>query len=118
MSPVPPAATVRAARTGRRGAWLRALVLLLALLVPCTHVTAQAPSAAAVGSGGAGGAAGEYDHLETVARAPARVARRVLVPPPLPPFPAAARRAHGSRALTPPVPTGPPPSPRSVVLRC
>ncbi|MGV9969381.1 hypothetical protein ACWDU3_36405, partial [Streptomyces olivaceus] len=73
MSPAPHATTtVRAARAG----WLRVLVLLLALLVPCTPATAQAAPAAAVT-----GAAAEYDHLDTIRPALVRGARRAARTP-------------------------------------
>jgi hypothetical protein len=102
-------------RVGRRGVCLRAtLVLLLALIVPCTHVTAQAAPISPVA--GAIGGAGEYDHLDTAPRTPARSGRRAVVAP-APPS-SAGRRVHPRSHL---VPTGPPPSPRgprSVVLRC
>ncbi|MFJ8147405.1 hypothetical protein ACIQ6R_20390 [Streptomyces sp. NPDC096048] len=101
--------------------------------MPCTHATAQAAPTALVagGSGGfggggpgggvPGGGAGEYDHLDTALRTPARSVRRPLVALSVPPPPATGRRAPTDRTLAPPVPTGPPPSPRgrrSVVLRC
>ncbi|MER7232001.1 hypothetical protein ABT348_13760, partial [Streptomyces olivaceus] len=76
MSPTPHATTtVRAARAG----WLRVLVLLLALLVPCTPATAQAAPAAAVT-----GAAAEYDHLDTIRPALVRGARRAAAARPAP----------------------------------
>ncbi|MFI8488355.1 hypothetical protein [Streptomyces rubrogriseus] len=109
MRPAPHAAV-------RRDACLRALVLLLVLLVPCTHVAAQAAPVTPVAA--AAGTAGEYDHLDTVLRAPGRSGRRVVVARPVaPPF-AAGRRAHlrfdarTDRAAV--LPRGP----RSVVLRC
>ncbi|MFE0804394.1 hypothetical protein [Streptomyces sp. NPDC058812] len=117
----------------RRRACLRALVLLLVLIVPCTHATAQAaPTASVAGGsggvvgGGPGGAApgttGEHDHLDTTAlRTPARGGRRSVVALSVPPPPAPGRHAPTNRTLAPPVPTGSPPTPRaprSVVLRC
>ncbi|WP_121747897.1 hypothetical protein, partial [Streptomyces sp. E2N166] len=65
--------------------------------------------------------AGEYDHLDTALRAPSRTGRRTVVALSSPPLPAPGRRVSTPRTLAPPVPTGPPPSPRaprSVVLRC
>ncbi|MET9358353.1 hypothetical protein ABZY14_36340 [Streptomyces sp. NPDC006617] len=100
----------------RRDACLRALVLLLVLLVPCTHVAAQAAPVTPVAA--AAGAAGEYDHLDTVLRMPGRSGRRVVVVRPVPPAFVAGRRAHPrfdartERAAL--LPRGP----RSVVLRC
>ncbi|MFE5395836.1 hypothetical protein ACFQ9U_14870 [Streptomyces sp. NPDC056568] len=105
----------------RRAVWPRVLVLLLVLLVPCTHASAQAtPVAAAAGANGgaAGGAAGEYDHLDTALRAPARGARRAVVTRSAP---APRLRVRADRVPPLPVPTGTPPAsraPRSVVLRC
>ncbi|UXI79571.1 hypothetical protein N6Q81_16840, partial [Streptomyces vinaceusdrappus] len=56
---------------GRRGAWLRVLVLLLVLVVPCAHATARTALPAPT-AGVSGGAGGEYDHLDTVSRTPVR----------------------------------------------
>ncbi|MFH8241639.1 hypothetical protein [Streptomyces sp. NPDC018321] len=109
MSPAP-YATLRA---GRRGAWLRVLVLLLALALPCAHVTGQAAPPVPV-AGASGGGVGEYDHLDTATRAPARSVRRGA-PACAAPVPTAAPRW---RSFAPPVPAGLPPTPRSVVLRC
>ncbi|MFD6192664.1 MULTISPECIES: hypothetical protein [unclassified Streptomyces] len=106
MRPAPHAAV-------RRDACLRALVLLLVLLVPCTHVAVQAAPVVPVAA-----AAGEYDHLDTVLRIPGRSGRRVVVVRPVPPAFVAGRRAHlrfdarTDRAAV--LPRGP----RSVVLRC
>ncbi|MCU8593072.1 hypothetical protein [Streptomyces sp. A13(2022)] len=112
MSPAPHATTtVRAARAG----WLRVLVLLLALLVPCTPAKAQAAPAAAVT-----GAAAEYDHLDTIRPARVRGARRAAAARPAP-GPRAGRRPGSAPVLAPLVPTRPPGCPRalrSVVLRC
>ncbi|MBQ1098617.1 hypothetical protein KBY55_21695 [Streptomyces sp. b94] len=112
------------------------MVLLLVLIVPCTHATAQAAPTALVaggsqgvggaggsgpGGGAPGGAAGEYDHLDTALRTPARSGRRTLVALSVPPPPAPGRHVPAPRTLAPPLPAGPPPSPhasRSVVLRC
>ncbi|MDV6289229.1 hypothetical protein [Streptomyces rochei] len=99
---------------GRRGAWLRVLVLLLVLVVPCAHATARTALPAPT-AGVSGGAGGEYDHLDTVARTPVRGAHRAVGPQG-----AAAAPVTGPRApvLVPAVASGPPPSRRSVVLRC
>ncbi|PAM99555.1 hypothetical protein CJI59_22385 [Streptomyces sp. Alain-F2R5] len=98
---------------------MRVLVLLLALVLPCAHATAQAaplaPVAGASGTGVGGGGAGEYDHLDTASRAPARSVRRGAVLRALSPGRMAGRER---RSVAPPVPAGPPSSPRSVVLRC
>ncbi|MFE0812711.1 hypothetical protein ACFW4M_28950 [Streptomyces sp. NPDC058794] len=101
-------------RTGRRVAWLRVLVLLLALAVPCAHVTGQAAPPVTV-AGASGGGAGEYDHLDTATRAPARSVRRGVLPPRVAPAPAAGPRQS---SFAPTVPAGLPSTPRSVVLRC
>ncbi|MEV5812577.1 hypothetical protein [Streptomyces mutabilis] len=124
MRPAPHAATTvraaragRAARGGRRGAWLRVLVLLLALVLPCAHATAQAaPLTPVAGASGTGVGGGEYDHLDTAPRAPARSVRRGAVLRALSPGRMAGPRER--RPVAPPVPAGPPSSPRSVVLRC
>ncbi|WP_328658263.1 hypothetical protein [Streptomyces sp. NBC_00334] len=111
-----PAPHAPAARAARRSAWPRVLlVLLLALVVPCAHATAQAAPVVQVAA--SGGTAAEHDHLDTALRTPARSGRRAAAVRPAPPSPAAGRRVR--RDLLPPV--GPPPSPRgprSVVLRC
>ncbi|CAL9274883.1 hypothetical protein SUDANB5_03380 [Streptomyces sp. SudanB5_2050] len=98
---------------GRRGAWLRVLVLLLVLVVPCAHATARTALPAPT-AGVSGGAGGEYDHLDTVSRTPVRGAHRAVGPQ------GAAAPVTGPRApvLVPAVASGPPPSRRSVVLRC
>ncbi|MEY9992563.1 hypothetical protein ABIE67_004595 [Streptomyces sp. V4I8] len=110
----------------RSHAWLRALVLLLALLVPGAHAQAHALPAL-TGAPGASGASGsgevaEHDVLDTVLRPPARADRRNAVrparlspgPPPKP--------ARGVRACPPrPAPPRPPYLShilRTVVLRC
>ncbi|MGV9289780.1 hypothetical protein [Streptomyces sp. NPDC003719] len=109
----------RAVRAGRRGTWGRALVLFLALLVPCAHAQAPAvpPPVVAAESGGPGGTSAEYDHLDAAPRAPARLARRPAPPRRTPPPATAGHpRADGHR-----VPSAPPRAPRgtrSVVLRC
>ncbi|MFJ8805182.1 hypothetical protein [Streptomyces sp. NPDC102490] len=110
MSPAPHAAA-------RRGAWLRALVLLLALIVPCTHVTAQsAPVEVVAGAGGsAGGSAGEYDALDSALRVVARSGRRATVPRPVPPsFAADPPLRCDARSVQA---AAPPRGPHSVVLR-
>ncbi|MFI1754683.1 hypothetical protein [Streptomyces sp. NPDC020571] len=107
MRPAPPAAA-------RRGACLRALVLLLALIVPCTHVTVQSAPVTVVA--GASGSAGEYDHLDSAVRVVGRTGRRATVVPPVPPsfvaHPPLRFDARSERAAA--LPRGP----RSVVLRC
>ncbi|KFG72266.1 hypothetical protein FM21_29360 [Streptomyces mutabilis] len=107
-------------RGGRRGAWLLVLVLPLALVLPCAHATAQAaplaPVAGAGGGGVGGGGAGEYDQLGTAPRAPARSVRRGAVLRAVSPGRTTGPRER--RSVAPPLPGGPPSSPRSVVLRC
>ncbi|WP_405871284.1 MULTISPECIES: hypothetical protein [unclassified Streptomyces] len=93
-------------------AWLRTLVLLLALLVPGVHAEVHTTPAAAM-------EIVEYDVLDATLRPPADAVRRTdvaLRPAPLPapapgvpaghPLPAAPRSPHSLHAL------------RSVVLRC
>ncbi|MET8486709.1 hypothetical protein ACIQVF_09300 [Streptomyces tendae] len=103
MRPAPRAAV-------RHDAWLRVLVLVLVLLVPCTHVTVQAAPVAA--------AAGEYDHLDSALRVAPRSSRRAAVVRPTPPPIVAGRRAplrfDARTGRAAPLPDGP----RSVVLRC
>ncbi|MFH8444752.1 hypothetical protein ACH4D3_26460 [Streptomyces sp. NPDC018026] len=109
MRPAPHAAV-------RPDACLRALVLLLVLLVPCTHVAVRAAPVTPVAA--AAGTAGEYDHLDTVLRGPGRSVRRAVVVRPVAPVFVAGRRARPrfdartDRAAV--LPRGP----RSVVLRC
>ena len=110
----------RAVRAGRRGTWVRALVLLLALLVPCAHAQAPAvppPAVVAGESGGPNGPAAEYDHLDTAPRAPARLAGRPA-PPRWTPLPATTGHARPDGHPAPPAPPHPPRGTRSVVLRC
>ncbi|GGL98612.1 hypothetical protein GCM10010129_47870 [Streptomyces fumigatiscleroticus] len=117
----PPHAAARAAGPlprARAGAWLRVLVLVLALLVPGTHTVARAVPATAVSREG-GGPAAEYDLPDTALRPPVRSCRRPAVPscPAPPPAPAPAR------AVRRPAPVPPEPAHgllalRSVVLRC
>ncbi|WP_399886487.1 hypothetical protein ACGH7X_18730 [Streptomyces sp. BBFR51] len=93
-------------------------MLLLVLVVPCTHMTAQA--APTVPVAGAGGTAGEYDHLDTALRSPGRGGRRAAVVRPAPAS-CVADGCHRVRFPSALVPAGSPPSargPRSVVLRC
>ncbi|MFF7735152.1 MULTISPECIES: hypothetical protein [unclassified Streptomyces] len=104
-------------RSPRRHAWLRVLVLLLALLVPGTHAEAA--------TGWTAGVSGESttvecDLLDTALRPPARAARRTAavasVPAPLPGPGPAPTAQHPV-----PVPPSPPLDPRplrSEVLRC
>ncbi|MFJ9675248.1 hypothetical protein ACI3K5_20515 [Streptomyces sp. MPA0124] len=115
MRPAPHAGTT--VRSGRLGACLRVLVLLLVLVVPGTHVTAQAVPVAPVS--GAGGTAAEYDHLDTALRTPGRSGRRAVVVRPVPPFRTAGRRRTPLRidARTDSA-AAPSRGPRSVVLRC
>ncbi|MFG3152645.1 hypothetical protein ACGF7W_11415 [Streptomyces sp. NPDC048219] len=123
MRPAPhPTATDRAGRAGRRGTWVRALVLLLALLVPCAHAQAAAApppvvAAESGGTGGPGGTATEYDHLDTAPRAPARIARRPA-PPGWTPLSATDGHARTDGHPAPPAPPHAPSGTRSVVLRC
>ncbi|MET8078316.1 hypothetical protein [Streptomyces sp. NPDC005303] len=101
-------------RPPRSREWLRALVLLLALLVPGVHVQAHAPAVPP----SAAGESVEYDVLDTVLRPPARAVHRAAVP--LRPVPSqVAPAAPADRPL--PAPPRPPyalPALRSVVLRC
>ncbi|MFD5968626.1 hypothetical protein ACFWGR_20825 [Streptomyces sp. NPDC060311] len=108
MRPAPHAGT--AVRSGRLGACLRVLVLLLVLVVPGTHVTAQAVPVTPVAG------AGEYDHLDSALRVPGR---RAAVVRPRPPCRTANRRRTPLRldARTESA-TAPSLGPRSVVLRC
>ncbi|MET8568098.1 hypothetical protein [Streptomyces sp. NPDC004783] len=124
MSPAPhSAAADRARRAGRRRGWARALVLLLALLVPCAHAQAgipATPSAVAAAESGPGGTPAEYDHLDSAQRAPARADRR-CAPPRRTHLPARAPRALRARTDGRRAPHAPPHTPRgtrSVVLRC
>ncbi|MFD9000775.1 hypothetical protein ACFV0T_07315 [Streptomyces sp. NPDC059582] len=104
-------------RTPYGRAWLRALVLLLALLVPGTHAEVHAAPAV---SGVSGETTVEYDILDGALRPPARTAHRPaapLRPAPLPdPAPGAAR----GPACTAPLGSAYPPHPAlsTVVLRC
>ncbi|MET9830890.1 hypothetical protein ABZ078_16555 [Streptomyces sp. NPDC006385] len=101
----------------RSRAWLRVLVLLLALLVPGAHTQAHAVPVVA----GALGEAAEHDVLDTVLRPPARADRRgtaALRPAPLPrPAPPPGVPVRLTRPA-PPLPPYLPPTLRTVVLRC
>ncbi|WP_104778989.1 MULTISPECIES: hypothetical protein [Streptomyces] len=103
-------------RGPRRHAWLRVLVLLLALLVPGAHAEAH--------SGGTAPLSGENttvecDLLDTALRPPARGVRRVAAPPAPAPLPGP-EPAHAAPRPVPVPPTAPhAPRPlRSEVLRC
>ncbi|MER6290371.1 hypothetical protein [Streptomyces sviceus] len=94
--------------------WLRVLVLLLALLVPGTHVQAHAMPPASAGE------FVEYDVLDTALRPPARAVHRVVVPLRPAPRPETVPAVPADR---PPLPGSPRPpyalpALRSVVLRC
>ncbi|MER5749545.1 hypothetical protein [Streptomyces sp. NPDC002088] len=97
--------------------WLRALVLLLALLVPGAHAEIHAAPAVA-----ASGGTVEYDVvLDTALRPPARAAaHRPAVPPRPAPLQDPAPEAAESRAGLAPVETScaPHATLRTVVLRC
>jgi len=93
--------------------WLRALVLLLALLVPGTHLQAHAQPPVPAGE------VVEYDVLDTALRPPARAVHRAVVPLRPVPWPRTAPGVPADRPL--PAPPRPPyalPALRSVVLRC
>ncbi|MFE0414235.1 hypothetical protein [Streptomyces tendae] len=106
MRPAPHAAV-------RQDAWLRILVLVLVLLVPCTHMTVQAAPVTV-----AAGAAGEYDHLDSALRVAARSGRRAAVVRPAPPSFGSDRRAPLRFDARTERAAAPPSGPRSVVLRC
>ncbi|MFV0134978.1 hypothetical protein ACLGIH_17395 [Streptomyces sp. HMX87] len=117
MSPVPHAT----ARAGVRSAWLRALVLLLALLVPGMPAQVQSSPAAVVSAESGGGPVLEYETVDTALRAPARAPRRRSAPRRPAPVPAAPAPARTVPRLVAEPPPGPPYSLRglrSVVLRC
>ncbi|MCX5055898.1 hypothetical protein OG895_18870 [Streptomyces sp. NBC_00201] len=98
----------------RGRAWLRTLVLLLALLVPGAHAEVHATPVAAAETVG-------YDALDAALRPPAEAVRRtvaVLRPAPRPiPAPAPATPA-GRPRQAPPRPPHALPALRTVVLRC
>jgi hypothetical protein len=93
-------------------AWLRTLVLLLALLVPGIHAELHATPATAMEFV-------EYDALDAAVRPPADAACRTVVAPrpALPPAPAPGTR-EGRPAPAPPRTPYVLPVPRTVVLRC
>ncbi|MEV6117599.1 hypothetical protein AB0L59_35240 [Streptomyces sp. NPDC052109] len=103
----------RAGRTRSR-TWLRVLVLLLALWVPCAHAQAQAAPAF-----GASAETFEHDVLDTLLRPTAPAVHRddVLERPAALPDPAPARPAARACPATPRVPYAPTLL-RTVVLRC
>ena len=95
-----------------RSAWLRVLVLLLALLVPVTHAEAHAAPVASA-------EVTELDVLDTVLRPSARGADRPVVPARQAPLPEPVPGVPRSRPL--PAPPRPPyalHTLRTVVLRC
>ncbi|MDO0913638.1 hypothetical protein QQM39_23200 [Streptomyces sp. DT2A-34] len=100
-------------------AWLRVLVLLLALLVPGAHTQVHAVPLAA-GASGASGELAEHDALDTLLRPLARPDRRNTVR--LRPAPLPKQAPPGvSACLARPAPPRPPYVPyilRTVVLRC
>ncbi|MFB8771916.1 hypothetical protein [Streptomyces broussonetiae] len=104
----------RPPRPARRHAWLRVLVLLLALCVPGTHAEAPTtpPVAVSVPGGEGGGLGTETDSSDPALRAPGRAADRPVVRrrPARPPLPAPGRDSRGA------VPPSPPYGLRS--LRC
>ncbi|MGX1131710.1 hypothetical protein RKD49_003900 [Streptomyces glaucescens] len=98
----------------RSRVWLRVLVLLLALLIPGSHVEATGMPVAA-------GEVAEADLVVAAPRPVAHRARRAAVPEP----PVRAGEAGPARCLPGRLPAAPPPAPpytlrtlRSVVLRC
>lgn len=98
----------------RPAAWLRVLVVLLALLVPGTaaHCGAADPVVP-------GGTAAEYDVHDTALRPPGRYGHRPVVPLRPVPRPPSARHAVATAAHRLPVPPRPAPiASRSMVLRC
>ncbi|MFJ4538323.1 hypothetical protein ACIP39_20540 [Streptomyces tibetensis] len=112
MTPVPRPVS----RSPRRHAWLRVLVLLLALLVPGAHAEAHSGWTASVSGENT---TVECDLLDTAPRPPARGVRRVAAPPAPAPLPGPGPADTARRFL--PVPPSPPHDPRplrSEVLRC
>ncbi|WP_107091680.1 hypothetical protein [Streptomyces sp. MMG1533] len=102
----------------RRRAWLRVLVLMLALFVPGAHAGAQAAPASAVAAE-SGSVVCEYDLMDNVLRPVTRGTGRPVAPLRPAPFPEAAPAFPAARPL--PVPPLAPPALdalRSVVLRC
>ncbi|NNN31534.1 hypothetical protein HLK59_14405 [Streptomyces sp. S3(2020)] len=95
--------------------WLRAFVLLLALLVPGAHSGAHAAIPVTSVTSVAAGEAAEYDVLDTALRPPARAAHRPVASPRTAPAPG----VPAVRPLPkPPHPSYAPHILRSVVLRC
>ncbi|MFJ8048177.1 hypothetical protein [Streptomyces luteogriseus] len=112
MTPAPQPAP----RSPRRHAWLRVLVLLLALLVPGAHAEAHTGWTASVSGEST---TVECDLLDTALRPPARAARRTAVPLSPAALPAPGPAATAQHPV--PVPPSPPLDPRplrSEVLRC
>lgn len=101
-------------RTLPRGrTWLRAFVLMLALLMPGAHSGTHAAPSVAVGE------IAEYDVLDTALRPPARAAHRPVAPLRPAPRPTARPGAPTTTPLpTPPQPPYTPRAVRTVVLRC
>jgi hypothetical protein len=104
---------VSTARSLPRGrTWLRALVLLCAVLVPGAHSQVHAAPALSAGIV-------EYDVLDAAVRPPACTVRRTAAPQRLVPRTGPAPAAPGGRVLpAPPRPPHPLPALRTVVLRC
>ncbi|CAL9308022.1 hypothetical protein ABZ568_12420 [Streptomyces olindensis] len=100
----------------RRSAWLRVLVLLLALLVPGAHAEAHTgPTATVPGES----TTVVCDVLDTAPRPPARASRRAAVP--LRPAPLQGPGPAPTAQHPVPAPPDPRPDPRplrSEVLRC
>jgi hypothetical protein len=101
-------------RPPRPRAWLRLLVLLLALLVPGVHAQAQAAPAVAMSAETA-----EHDVLDTLLRPPARTVHRADAPERTAPLPDPAAARPPARPC-PAAPRAPYAVPllRTVVLRC
>ncbi|WP_330458691.1 hypothetical protein OIB37_18410 [Streptomyces sp. NBC_00820] len=104
-------------RPPRHRAWLRLLVLLLALLVPGAHAQAQAAPALTASAEPA-----EHDALDTLVRPPARALHQADAPERATPLPGQA--PAGTAAHPRPRAFGAPGAPfalpllRTVVLRC
>ncbi|MEV0207800.1 hypothetical protein AB0H97_21690 [Streptomyces sp. NPDC050788] len=96
----------------RSRAWLRALVLLCALLVPGTHAPLPTAPAAAL-------EIVEYDVMDAAVRPPAGAVRRTVAPLRRAPLAAPAPGVPAHRpAVAPPRPPYALPALRTVVLRC